>query len=46
MTTVPKLDPEAHHLLAQMPVRRPRREASLEEARTGLVSAAAAVFGP
>ena len=46
MTTVPKLDPQAQNLLAQMPVRRPRREGSIEEARAGLVAAAAAAFGP
>ena len=46
MAKVPKLDPEAHELLARMPARRPRRESSIDEARAGLRAAAEAVFGP
>ena len=46
MTVVPKLAPDAQQLLARMPARPPRRASSVEDARAGLRSAAAAVFGP
>ena len=46
MTVVPRLAPDAQQLLGRMPARPPRRASSVEDARAGLRSAAAAVFGP